>query len=144
MTNNVKNTFIPITIRYPILGHRVSNYLYVNACLLWKMMCLVSCSDKTADKEQYGANLTELSHLLSLACPKQLAPIIRFLCEILLSGAGRGEGQICHKPSPAHVQSVQACTGESIDFWYLKCHISRLFHHPFYTLRGCGETNVAM
>ena len=77
MTNNVKNTFIPITIRYPILGHRVSNYLYVNACLLWKMMCLVSCSDKTADKEQYGANLTELSHLLSLACPKQLAPIIR-------------------------------------------------------------------
>ena len=79
MTNNVKNTFIPITIRYPILGHRVSNYLYVNVCLRWKMMykSLVSCSDKTADKEQYGANLTELSHLLSLACPKQLAPIIR-------------------------------------------------------------------
>ena len=57
------------------------------------------------------------------ACPRQLEPIIRFLCEILLSDSGRGGGQICHKPCPAHVQSQQ---GNLIQ-WFLAFLITILF-----------------
>ena len=59
----------------------------------------VSCSDK--ESESHGTKSPIVP-----ACPHQLAPIIRFLCEILLSEQGvawAGSVTMSHAPNSAHV-----------------------------------------
>ena len=109
---------IHIMIRYPILGHEYQTiYKSSVKCLICSsedMKCEVRAwwaaltkSVTMNNVEQSGAHLTELSRLLSPVCPHQLAPIIRFLCEILLSGAGRG-GARSVAGSSAHVPCSQS------------------------------------
>ena len=88
MTNNVQNTFLS---QLQILSNKIS--LYFLQC------SLVSCSDK--ESESHGTKLPIVP-----ACPHQLAPIIRFLCEILLSEQGVAWARsvtMSHAPDSAHV-----------------------------------------